>query len=259
MILFTDRTADNLYRGVLAEPDNDLQRLVLADRLEEIRQAEWAEFIRLNVACPDGVEIPFPVKQGPVWQRIWQLIGPKVPRDEWFGTRADLGGAKRAFRHPLDQSVGPVVVVGRGFPEEVRAPLAWLRGGECTGCDGTGHELEGTQATGRGCPACQGTGRTPGHLAELVRKWPIQRVVVPSRRPAASWDSSRQACWHDGGHECGEIVNAASLPTAVFRALAGGFIANTVWRVYESQDAAMRALSDALLAEAREAATPPAP
>ncbi|MFY7950959.1 MAG: TIGR02996 domain-containing protein, partial [Armatimonadaceae bacterium] len=43
-----DATLAALYKAVLASPDDDLPRLVYADRLEELGQPARAEFIRLQ-------------------------------------------------------------------------------------------------------------------------------------------------------------------------------------------------------------------
>ncbi len=43
-------TEDALLRAVLADPDDDAPRLILADWLDEHGQAERAEFIRLQIA-----------------------------------------------------------------------------------------------------------------------------------------------------------------------------------------------------------------
>ena len=41
--------AEAIFAGILADPDDDVPRLVFADWLEENGQADWAEFIRVQV------------------------------------------------------------------------------------------------------------------------------------------------------------------------------------------------------------------
>lgn len=256
MILFDDRTADSLYRGVLAEPDNDLQRLVLADRLEEIGQAERAEFIRLQIEDQGGNP----------HRRLRQLFWRH--RGNWHGELEKIGGAIDPDLGFICGNVvtesGPTLVIRRGFPAEVRAPLDWLRGGVCESCS-YGFDNSPDAAPSALCRTCHGTRRTPGHLRELARKWPIQRVVVTDREPwqigpdypglGAGW-----VWWIE--NEIDE-VEERQLPAEVFGSLTGGqdgvdteqtddFGEPTPCRLYPTHGATMDALSDALLQEARE-------
>lgn len=43
--------AEAIFAGILADPDDDVPRLVFADWLEENGQDEWAEYIRVQIEC----------------------------------------------------------------------------------------------------------------------------------------------------------------------------------------------------------------
>lgn len=300
MILFTDETADSLYRGVLAEPDNDLQRLVLADRLEEIGQTvpcpeckgtgsppippmppptiheeadpktgrvrrvaklppfkpeyklpkcsrcegrgglpdgltEWAEFIRLQIAIERGQEA-----EG---DRTREAVLFTQYGDKWFPEFTTTINPAW-YADPNAYGDGPEVrgLVRRGFLAEMTGPLGGLRGGECVRCESRGTVMqEGSLPIEwyDTCPDCKGAGRTPGHLRELVRRWPIQRVVVtdrePHQRPNGFWLWFGASVPHP----------PAELPRELFRF-------PRLMDVYPTREAAVAALSDALLQEARE-------
>lgn len=267
MTLFADETADALYATVLAHPDADLPRLVLADWLEENGQEERAEFVRVQVELA-AAEQETGVYDTPIafCQREWQLWAGNC--STWFGnlyaTHACVGIRLDPNPRPTDRHI----LVRRGFPAEVRGPLAWLLGGECGVCGGRGYRFEQTPAQ-RGttrvmelrCPACSGTGRTPGHLAGLVRKWPIEKVVPVGAEPDLIGDHP-QCCWLED--RPGLAHAPALLPTPVFDALDSGeledgghewserFGYTDRWRIFPTRDAALAALSDAALALAKE-------
>lgn len=202
MILFDDYEADALYAGVLENPGDDLRRLVLADRLEEVGLSERAEFIRvqcdplIDTACAAECRnrIDYKCDRCALVDRENELaegylakwfsdIVPTISR-AWFDDPDSFGDISTQT---------PAWIMRRGFPAEVRAPLAWLLGGdECTGTF-TRRCVAGTVVVSEddgwheeACPTCYGTGRTPGRLAGLLERWPIETVVVTGLVPAES-------------------------------------------------------------------------
>lgn len=237
---------------ILAHPDADLPRLVYADWLEEIGQAERAEFIRLQCEYPTS---PTP-REMDLWGQgsgVWDWN-----HQEYDGNMAVI---TRPYWHDgVVAAHGAVqVVIRRGFPAEVRAPLAWLRGGECDECiddAGPGRTYQrapgGVLCTGRVCP-CKGTGRTPGHLRELVRRWPVTRVVVTDREPERHPNDDRQGIWWGPPYVAphGPPERSIIYDQVLFDAISAKSFGHPAVAVFLTIEAAVAALSDALLAEAK--------
>lgn len=166
-------TQDALLAEILANPADDVCRLVYADWLDENGQPERAEFIRVQcqiarieeVAGCHRAPMDFLIEESRLWSWIDRhglLSG--VPTD----------GTWCAARNRKDyESLGPkVVLVRRGFVSEVRCTLEHWCGGECQECGGYG---DGPEMVTH-CQACDGTHRTLGIGPALVRKHPIERV-----------------------------------------------------------------------------------
>ena len=194
----TDREA--LLAEILAHPESDLPRLVYADFIEEHEgEIERAEFIRLSASLHHlRKSKPCPAyKSGVVCRsmsceicnlhrREGQLI--ELNGREWFGDTAIGFSHEDNTRRP---DYIPTVMISRGFVAGVRAPMDWLVGGECPNYEN--HTL------GYRCPHCfNNTGRTPGHLAEIVRTQPVEFVGVSDKRPRAN--DLGPATWYNGDH-----------------------------------------------------------
>jgi uncharacterized protein (TIGR02996 family) len=240
-----------LLRGICAYPDDDLRRLVAADWLTENGEEEYAEFVRVQVEktklveakackayaagrCCRSMSCPL----CPLHRRETDLcfMGRGLP--DWFRRQAD-----ETYHLPgAEPPAGPACTLRRGFADVVRAPLAWLIGGECERCNAQGH------ITLYSCPSCYMSttpGRTPGHLDELVRVHPITRVVVSD---ASNYTHSVDVPTHD-----------VQYPDADW------FLTSDVWHLgdgldspFETETDALDALSAALLNPARERAGLPA-
>jgi uncharacterized protein (TIGR02996 family) len=181
----TTLAADELafLRGICDSPDDDAPRLVLADWLEEHGQGERAEFIRLDIRrwreWPDFMKLSS-------WERSLSESGRELQRvddriGELFGLRG--GVCRRCDWHlPLKHGDGSTWSFQRGFVAEVALPLAAFLGGECGRCRGEGRvgqhwdPASDTMRGGTRCPACGGTGTTPGAAAAL-RWMPVERVT----------------------------------------------------------------------------------
>lgn len=178
----------------------------------------------------------------------------------------------RHVPHPFnaDGWTGFVVkTYDRGFVHTVRGPLGSLIGGECWRCasrrrmarqiDRLEGEAAGVDATGLAddlmnlhdpCPDCNGTGKTPGVLRELVRREPVAFVEVTDRETQQDDISDLPFCWRRGG----TLSARYCLPSEVWDILEGykpqgwqergghGWLCS-----YPTPDTARAALSAALL------------
>lgn len=259
----TDR--ETQYRGILANPFDSLARLVYADRLEEEGEPERAEFIRLQHeipahACaklkPHAAHLVAPVCRGCVEldamrKRERHLLLRHclkwVPAG-WEVITSDMWAPAKSGQK------WPAVRFHRGFASEVRCSLGWWQGGRCDDCVGSGEPYEPHPT----CSPCRGTGRTPAHGYEVVARHPITTVVVPGLEPDRI---GRRWCWVRNR----SLIDGQSgvLPAEVFDALRGGELEEAggtwgnrgdQWRIYLTCDAAVEALSIALVDLARVSA-----
>jgi len=142
-------TESALLAAVLANPDDDLPRLVYADWLEENGQAERAEFIRTSVA------------------------------ESYGGQYTSITSMVRQYRphvHVGDRWPEMTLCIRRGFIAEVYCTLADWCGGLC-GCF--------TNEPDDGCAACGGTGHATGIGPAVVRSHPVTSVHLTDHEPAS--------------------------------------------------------------------------
>ena len=176
--------------AIKAAPMGDLPRLVAADFIEESGDAERAEFVR--VCCGRRSRSDDAIARILGGLATWAACG--VTDDwSWHG-----GLAAEPYPDPVGVRVSNGVLIGydRGFVSSVSAPLGVLHGGECVACNGVGQN--GTLAGAMGCIRCstgprsRGTGRTPGVLAQLLRREPLMAagIVVTDREPWENEDGT---------------------------------------------------------------------
>lgn len=215
-------------------------------------------------------------------RRERELFGPN--QFDWF-KRGDQWFQSCVFR--LDaRTIGPrpevsVFDVRRGWPSAVSLSLTSLVGGPCGTCEGRRWDYgecrvcgatpddDGEVFHGRGCytldengggsefpepcPACSGTGRTPGIAAKLA-SLPLESVRIVDREPVGliNEDVTRHWRWDDDGNhpqhgreyiptELAEFLGKPSV-TAPSHARVG----YKRWD-YSTADAALDALSTASL------------
>lgn len=216
-------------KGIIAQPKDDLPRLVLADWLEEHGQPELAEFIRVQCELAK-------VDTG---KRGWQFIAdgssidaehravrddnPHIERlqrremelwntpgfaDKFTSlTTCVLPDSKKTQFH-LGTGYGPLLtvrrgllIVRRGFVAEVHCRLADWCGGACLWID--------RRDDHDGCPHCSGTGRIPGIGESVVAHHPVETVRVTNKAPTET--GSGWAWWRHTGLDDTDI-----LPVEVF-------------------------------------------
>jgi uncharacterized protein (TIGR02996 family) len=192
-----------LLRAILAAPEDDTPRLILADWLDEHSLAERAEFIRvqceLAVVRPrqcDCKGMSDPEDVGPNCVLRARLEARE--RELWDGVRENDIRPTLTERFPGEWCIvhdrsGSIVedataaVVRRGFVAEVRCDLATLFGGPCGRCGGEGLTYTGPgggQRAQERCTACNGERTTPGIAAALFASQPVSAVTLTDREPA---------------------------------------------------------------------------
>jgi uncharacterized protein (TIGR02996 family) len=212
----TDRQA--LVRAVLAEPADDLPRLVLADFLDESGEGERAAYIRASVRLAelvDGGELDSDEYVGAVvavgstpTQSLWEwAVSDGMPLSPNPVLTRDTVGAVDSVR---DFQNNVTIGFRRGFPAVVRCRTAyWLSGAR----------------------------RAAGAA-------PLERVHLDDRRPHNP--RPREWIWRSNKEVLGPARNV--LPTEIFVRLKGR---QSYQAVYRSQRAAVDALSAACLEYAR--------
>lgn len=247
-----------LLEAVLANPADDLPRLVLADWLEEHGQTERAEFIRAQVqiaawGCSfgqGGWNHLCGTDANGYWNCNFRIRADSILEEHWHDWSGRVGTYCGNFHN--DGAVG--VTFRRGFVAEIHAPLAVLVGGACECAEGwtfSGHDAIGLEIWGLRS-LCPGTGHLNGILPRLVREHPVERVVVTDREP---WSDGPGSTWFSWVSDLNHGLNAPHyLPHALFLAIKrhprcpSGLSTS---KRYPTADAANAALSDALLAWAK--------
>jgi uncharacterized protein (TIGR02996 family) len=262
-----------LLAEILAHPESDLPRLVYADFIEQYDgEIERAEFIRLqcqiaelqaHCSCGACVRLrggdqhtngPCAVDRFRVEMPDGSFRRTDLIRREtglltayamdWFEPTNSGPDFLVSRQRPEPIGFSAAVRVSRGFIAEVRGPMEWLMGVECDLClddAGPGRTYTrspgGVLCTGAICP-CKGTGRTPGHLLEIVNSQPVQFVGVTDE--GILWERS-PAEWVLAGRHPFDTIN------------------DDIWNMFSDPDVwpyptkadSERALSDALLKWAR--------
>lgn len=198
-------TESALLAAVLANPADDLPRLVMADWLEENGQAERAAWIRIQCelerTMPDRrpwyisgnwSDKVRPTSRQNLERHIWAKAVESEEVFDWF----------RVFDHDFASAAGVaringgnpdtydtddrLAIVRRGFISEVRCTLADWCGGECPTCHDDGHyhavNDDGTEEYFSTPCNCQF--RTTGIGPAVVRSHPVERVVLTDREPS---------------------------------------------------------------------------
>lgn len=275
---------DAILATVLDRPEDDTARLVYADALEDtgepancaraefIRvQIEWSqlarkqdEFLMADISSFDHDRATVNRRQKELLNRSHQLFANSGP--PWWN---HLPGKWRATvgADSIETADGIKYFIRRGFIHTVRGPLAALRGGEeCPHCD-RGVQWRSMPPDSCVCESCggdpalrkPGTGRTPGVLADLVRREPVERVEVVDREPYR--ESDKLHIWYDGlEYSEVNIHRESNIPREIYVHLEN-YAAERVasfGKEYRTEQLARAALSRALLLEAKQKAAVPA-
>jgi uncharacterized protein (TIGR02996 family) len=265
----------DLLRAVLAEPQDDAPRLILADWLDEQGEGDRAEFIRCQ--CALARRNPRYCRQstcnqagyGPcnycsdtdaLSRRERELTAPPDRLGEWLGARPGLATFVGAwpddvgwlYKRSGENATAIRAEFRRGFVAVVRCRLEDWIGEGCKACRGDGWQIGPPERSQ--CPRCKGTGSVGGHGPAVVRAHPVERVEVTDREPYLNLAGTRWRWFRGfvmvdvraGGNAAGFLL------PSVFAMLGGGVPnASRDELYYPTRDTALDALSAALLAHAR--------
>lgn len=207
---------------IIANPNDDVARLVYADWLDDRGESERAAFIRAQVewartpgyreAGPDGIP-----DRNPRWKALYaqwhQLLrqhwGDWLPsiRASWTTTdipKCGLVLTGVSFRDPLARGRSPRfdVAFRRGFVAEAACRLEDWIGAECLSCNSTPRLDAGSPGVRR-CQHCHGTGRASAFGPLLAqRHCPLEWVTATDGEPNQTYQESDHkevwAWWRDG-------------------------------------------------------------
>ena len=262
---------DALLAAVLADPEDDAPRLVLADWFEENGQEERGEFVRVQCRIAEYErqaggdprrKFGWPVHYETLRHRERELWRNGCV--EWF--------CVEWFEHLKDTPVCVALTEGdacdkpthglpvRGFIGELRTTLAGFLGGPCSHCRGRGsNAIPSDWQDWSQCKQCKGTGRTLGAVGVFARE-PVTAVRLTCREPYPILDGSGLWAW---GNVLPDRNGAEGLPDEIYGLLAGFVRGGGLAKHYPSRDAALAALSRAATNYGRVAAglspLPPTP
>lgn len=239
-MIHTDESAA-LVASVLTSPADDLPRLVYADWLEEHGEPEWAEFIRGQIWAPIS---PCRAVPASLLRVVCDLIGRRTfdVAKNWSG----VNGSNVEFHD------GTVMWVRRGFVAEVECEAVDWYGRECRYCtDGSADWETGIVE----CRQCDSTGiDAQGRFGPgIVQVQPVERVQLLDRAPGQA-----SQVYPNGGPPFGwshydiRDDREDELTTEVWGRLRGGWIVGG-WRYYHTAEDAVTALSNCLIAWAKDA------
>jgi uncharacterized protein (TIGR02996 family) len=163
----------------------------------------------------------------------------------WFGRSACITPPNNR-----EEQYGEWRVVHRGFVESVRCTLATLLGEPCGRCDGLGEcsveDFDGRICHRGECTACSGTGRVGGCGVELFGSQPVLDVTVVGAEPE---HEDTPPGWVRADDELGDHSRPDALPPELYDLLTGGKAQwdSVHWMKYPTRDAAMSALSTAVV------------
>jgi uncharacterized protein (TIGR02996 family) len=237
-----------LRAAIIASPEDDGPRLVYADWLDENREPDRAEFIRVQCELHRLEFASFPLTGHSRYIALRELEG-----------RLWSSGCIRWFQHAgFCTALTPDGACGkpahgfprRGFIETIHSTLAAFLGGDCPACWGTG-DL-GTLGGRIGCNVCsdtwskRGTGRVPG-AAAVCRVEPVTKVVLVGCEPYEN--SSGQWQWYDARRTNQTIHPQSDLPGELWDLLKQP--ARGTQKDHPTRDDALDALSRACIRWAR--------
>lgn len=274
-------TADAFLKVIIAEPQEDVHRLVFADWLEEHGEEGRASFIRAQCelakplvceyshldTCFDrrmslddvattgckacAAVVPLRRREEELWLTLYNQLASELHQVLPFPRSTAEGCAISWHPGPGPQQI-ITTTFRRGFVEHVACETATWMGEECD-C--------APRIRGGPCLACSGSGVVNRHGTRLVRAAPLGSVRLSDRGPqrgrfhaSASTVSGHlrgKEYWMWWPERSGNF-GAAIIPISLHRQLTGAMASAN--KQYPTRQAALDALSRALLAWAHLAA-----
>ncbi len=247
-------THDALLAAVLANPQDDLPRLVYADHLDESAggYSPRAEFIRVQVelAAVNARNDGLPLRDYPGSDFTRRLDLERRERElfkahfrGWFGDRWALMNLSSEREDALAfYPETPHAFVDRGFISGISCTLADWCGGECPVCrNRRGRTVPPV------CPACNNAERTTGIGPAVVAAHPVELVTLTDRElnSRGEW-CGVQLSRHEHDLLCSHFPTRDSDP--LLRSVING---NTVRVEYKGSNSAEFNISAALIAWAK--------
>ena len=253
------QTGTDLLRFICERPDDDTVRLIYCDWLEEHGQQDRSDFIRVQCELAK-------LESARYGNQIFHMQALRLREREllrsgclrWFGVgpgeimSGNLIPLMPWGRQGVPNTLSMLGVVRRGFVHTVRCRLGDFYPLKCRRCNGSGRDQR--ESTEGDCPACSGTGRTPGLRPKIM--WdgehghPVERAEVADKEPYET-DSSGWRWWNEADDDVPPYTE--NIPYPIFN-----FLSNTNKstheRLYPTREAAVSDLSQALVRWARREA-----
>jgi uncharacterized protein (TIGR02996 family) len=191
-MILASPAARGLFQAILADPRDDVPRLLLADVLEDSGEVERAEFIRLQITLakmPSGAVIGRAAlrrRERELFAEAYPALASGLP-----GAPVDYLVEGLSCRRRFGDRTA-IFTFRRGFVASVALTLADWCGATCRSCAGSGEDQR--ESTSGDCPHCHGTGKTGGYGPALVLAAPIEEVIISEPKPR-QW--LRNLWWYD--------------------------------------------------------------
>lgn len=271
-------THDALLQAVLANPKDDTVRKAYADFCRENWQTERADFIEVQIELE-------PIRYTTDVNQAFDLCRLRDLETDLWAKHAPIFAAGLPGRSPayhagcLVRSGMPTAIeytFRRGFVSEVRCTLADWCGGGCEQCGGrrlaanrlarleveaANNVTDSDDVSGMAealvglfspCPECNGTGRTPGIGPAIVRRHPVEKVVVSNREPFQGMSSDNAAAWGWCDNDTNYLLDCHIGGAWMHLPSEGQAKTASVWfRFYPTRELAIQSLSTALLSWAK--------
>lgn len=247
---------DAFIAAIIADPTNDMPRLVFADWLDEHDEPERAEFIRAQFYELKRDESDHTDYVGRSLNKSYlalRWIAAGFGDWTWNGNGGDGIG--------VVADNGVELIYRRGFVADVYCPLSVWIGVTCGHCNGeqrVGRHYDPASDTmrgGRTCGQCHGLGRYNAHGPRLVREHPLEVVRATDREPLQTrrqpYDPPDAVDWFRWEpcyrHVAGTLARE-DIPIDVFKMM---WNPDRFVNAFPTREAAQAALSDALIVWAK--------
>ena len=194
-----DATETAFLQAIIAEPDDDVHRLVFADWLQENGQEERAEFVRVQIELA-ALQNPSPrLLRGSLnVKSSWKHAlddEKEVDREVWLRRRERELLEKFSGHRDGDKSFSNLAwwsmqAVGFAFKhhpwEQVKFRRGFVHSVSCSFEDWIGQSCDNVVPPATICPVCHGLGRVNAHGPAVCATQPIQQVTFTDKKPDAT-------------------------------------------------------------------------